>query len=198
MDVTFNYSMMDGSTKQVTGHLFLIYQGGRAVPFVAHAIAGGYAISHLPTGRRVESCTTTQTDPVTLYEAISGFRAQVEVGATNLMALEAKAAQYTVVNPDWSEQVTQHAGSVRAFTELSTAHLRPEDVRVIGCLIASEEWESALSGASGAMVWRGYARSTFCPEPLKAILEQMDTDYALFDSDAPIHPRFQTFDHLWD
>jgi hypothetical protein len=198
MEITFNSPMMDGSTQQRDGQLFMVYDKDRPYPFVAHPIPGGFAISHLPSGRRVENCTATQTDPVTLDEAITGFRAQIEIGATNLDHLEEIAAACEVINPDWKAQAQQRAESVRAFTEMSTVHLRPEDLQVIENLVAEKEWESAFNGATGVFVWRGYKASKFCPEPLKHILTQLDTDYVLFDRDAPTHSRFPEFSAFWD
>ncbi|WP_299085640.1 hypothetical protein [uncultured Ruegeria sp.] len=198
MQITFNRSMMDGKTEPTDGHLFLIYHEARAFPFVAHAIAGGYAISHLLSGRRVENCTASVTEPVTLDEAISGFRARVDIGATQLDYLEEKASNFPIMNPGWKLLIERRAQGVREFTELSTVHLRPEDLQVIGNLIASEEWESGFNGSTGVFVWLGYKASKFCPDTLKVILANLDTDYVLFDRDAPTHPRFPEFADLWD
>ncbi|KIC38834.1 hypothetical protein RA27_18240 [Ruegeria sp. ANG-R] len=197
MEITFNRSTMGGQAEPTDGHLFLIYQEGQAYALVAHAIKGGYAISHLPSGRRVENCVASLQEPVSLDEAISGFRAQVDIGVTELNLIEDRAANFPVVNRDWKLQVERRATGVREFTELSTVHLRPKDLQAVANLIAGEEWESGFSGSTGLFVWRGYKTSEFCPDPLRIILEDLDTDYVMFDRDAPVHPRFRTFEDSW-
>ncbi len=198
MQITFNRSMMDGKTEPTDGHAFLVFQEACAFAFVAHAIEGGYAISHLRSGRRVESCTATVTEPVTLGDAISGFRAKVDTGAIELTYVEEKASRFPVVNPAWRLTVKQRSQGVREFTEMSTVHLPPEDLQVIGNLIDSEEWESGFSGSTGVLLWRGYKDSQFCPEALRTILADLDTDYVLFEPAAPTHPPFPEFAEFWD
>lgn len=198
MEITFNSATTDGFTRPMSGSLFLVYRNNWAHAFVAHTITGGYAISHLPTGQHVEDYATSQGAPLTLDEAVSGFRTQIEVGATDLGGVVEKTAEFEVVNPDWQEQVQKRAEGVRSFTEMSTVHLRPEHLQVISNLIVSEEWESGFSGSTGVVVWRGYKDSRFCPGVLKNILIQLDTDYVLFDRDAPTHSRFPEFSDLWD
>ncbi len=198
MEITFNKLMLGGSPLATTGHMFLVHRNGGAYPYVAHRIRGGYAISHLPTGRLVERCTATHADPVTLDEAITGFRTQIDIGVTDPASLEQKAAEYEVINADWQVQAQKRSEGVRAFTEMSSVHLRPEDLQAVGILIAGDEWESGYSGPSGVLVWRGYKDSQFCPDVLKNILIHLDTDCVLFDRDAPTHSRFPEFAELWD
>ncbi len=104
MEITFNKSMRGGSPIATTGHMFLVHHKGCAYTYVAHRIHGGYAISHLPTGRLVEQCTATGEEPVTLDKALTGFRTKINIGVTDPVSLEQKAAEYEVVNPDWQDQ----------------------------------------------------------------------------------------------
>jgi hypothetical protein len=86
----------------------------------------------------------------------------------------------------------------RTFTDLSTAHLKPGHVHKMDRLIRHGGLTVGYVNDCGFFIHISFAASGHCPEPLRHILMNVDTDYVCFDADAPINPDFETFLEEWE